>query len=52
MRDTASGPHIQSWAAELGLTDPDAIARSSRPLADLRLQHDQKSEQPDPEAGQ
>jgi hypothetical protein len=25
-------PHIQSWAAELGLTAPDALARASEPF--------------------
>ena len=29
-------PHIQGWAAELGLTGPDAIARASgRPVASI-----------------
>ena len=45
-------PHVQSWAAELGLTGPDAIARSSRPPVGLRFQHDRENERPDPEAGQ
>ena len=38
-RDLAEGhrlwPHIQSWAAELGLTAPDAIARASQPPSDI-----------------
>ena len=45
-------PHIQGWAAELGLTGPDAISRTSQPLASPRHQHDRESEPPDPEAGQ
>jgi hypothetical protein len=39
-------PHIQSWAAELGLTGHDAIAHASRPPGDIRHEH----ELPDPEA--
>ena len=31
-------PHIQSWAGELGLTAPDAIARISQPPSDLNRQ--------------
>jgi hypothetical protein len=27
-------PHIQSWAAELGLTGPEAVAAASQPLPD------------------
>jgi hypothetical protein len=37
-------PAIESWAAELGLTGPDAISQ--------RQQHDREREPPDPEAGQ
>jgi hypothetical protein len=35
-------PHIQSWAAELGLTGPDAITQISQPPSDLapRLERD------------
>jgi hypothetical protein len=43
-------PHIQGWAAELGLTAPDAIATTSQPPGDLTRQHDQASRQPDREA--
>jgi hypothetical protein len=43
-------PHIQSWAAELGLTAPDAIAKTSRPPSDLNRQHEQADRQPDREA--
>ena len=44
-------PFIQGWAAELGLTGPDAINRASRP-ASPEPQHDQEHEPSDPEAGQ
>ena len=44
-------PHIQGWAAELGLAGPDAINQASRP-ASPRQQHDRETERPDPEAGQ
>ena len=43
-------PHIQSWAGELGLTAPDAIARISQPPSDLNRQQEQASRQPDREA--
>ena len=43
-------PHIQSWAAELGLTAPDAIAQASQPPGDLNRQQEQASRQPDREA--
>jgi hypothetical protein len=43
-------PFIQGWAAELGLTGPDAINRASS--GSPRHQHDRDSERPDPEAGQ
>ena len=43
-------PHIQSWAGELGLTAPDAIARASQPPSDPTCQHEQASRQPDREA--
>jgi hypothetical protein len=44
-------PFIQGWAAELGLTGPDAINRATQP-ASPRHQHNRESERPDPEAGQ
>ena len=44
-------PHIESWAAELGLTGSDAINRASQP-AGPRQRHDRDSERSDPEAGQ
>jgi hypothetical protein len=43
-------PHIQSWAEELGLTAPDAIAQISQPPGDPNRQHEQASRQPDREA--
>jgi hypothetical protein len=33
-------PHIQSWAAELGLTGPDAVAQVSQPPSDLAAQQE------------
>jgi hypothetical protein len=44
-------PHIESWAAELGLTGHDAVNRVSQPGAPGRY-HDREGERPDPEAGQ
>jgi hypothetical protein len=43
-------PHIQGWAAELGLTGPDAITRASQPPRDPDPQHQRASGQPDREA--
>ena len=43
-------PHIQSWAAELGLTGPEAVAAASQPPSDIDREHDQVGRQPDPEA--
>ena len=43
-------PHIQSWAEELGLTAPDAIAQVSQPPTDINCQQEQNSRQPDREA--
>jgi hypothetical protein len=43
-------PFVQGWAAELGLTGPDAIARASQPHGDLRRQQQPASRQPDREA--
>ena len=43
-------PHIQGWAGELGLTAPDAIAKTSQPPSDLNRQQEQASPQPDREA--
>jgi hypothetical protein len=44
-------PFIQGWAAELGLTGPDAITRASQPAGPCQ-RHDRESERSDPEAGQ
>jgi hypothetical protein len=53
-RDLAEGhrlwPHIQSWAGELGLTAPDAIARASQPPSDINRGQEHGSQQPDREA--
>jgi hypothetical protein len=53
-RDPAEGhrlwPQIQSWAGELGLTAPDAIARVSQPRSDPNRQQEQASRQTDREA--
>ena len=43
-------PHIQGWAAELGLTAPDAIAKTSQPPSGINRQQEQASRQPDREA--
>ena len=33
-------PHIQSWAAELGLTGPEAVEAASQPPGDLDREHE------------
>jgi hypothetical protein len=43
-------PHIEGWAAELGLTGSDGVNRVSRPSA-AGQQHDRGSEPSDLEAG-
>jgi hypothetical protein len=43
-------PHIHGWAAELGLTGPDAIARAAQPPPGTDRQHEPASPQPDREA--
>ena len=43
-------PVVQGWAAELGLTAPDAIAKTSQPPTDLNHQHEPAGRQPDREA--
>ena len=43
-------PHIQGWAAELGLTGPDAIARATQP-GSPRQRHDRESELARPRGG-
>jgi hypothetical protein len=44
-------PHIEGWAAELGLTGSDMVNRVSQPAASGQ-EHDREREPPDPEAGQ
>ena len=43
-------PHIQGWAAELGLTAPEAVAAASQPPSDINREHEQAANQPDREA--
>ena len=43
-------PFVQSWAAELGLTAPDAIAQASQPPGGITRQQEQAGRQPDREA--
>jgi hypothetical protein len=43
-------PHIQGWAAELGLTGTDAITRAAQPPGDIHHDHEPPTRQPDPEA--
>jgi hypothetical protein len=43
-------PHIEGWAAELGLTAPDALTQVSAPSGHLSAGKDD-AELPDPEAG-
>jgi hypothetical protein len=43
-------PHIQGWAAELGLTGPDAIARAAQPPSDINRQQEPADRHPDREA--
>ena len=44
-------PHIQDWAAELGLTGPEAVAAASQPPpSDINREHEQTGRQPDREA--
>jgi hypothetical protein len=40
-------PHIEGWAAELGLAGPDAIAQASQPAPDLDPGQERASGQPD-----
>jgi hypothetical protein len=43
-------PLIQSWAAELGLTAPDAMATASQPPESVTTRRDAAAERADPEA--
>ncbi len=42
-------PHMQGWAAELGLTGPEAVSAASQPPGDITREHEPAG-QPDPEA--
>jgi hypothetical protein len=39
-------PHVQGWAAELGLTGPEAVAAASQPPGDINREHEQAGRQP------
>ena len=43
-------PHIQSWAQELGLTAPDAIAQAAKPHEGIDHHQEPATRQPDREA--
>jgi hypothetical protein len=43
-------PHIQGWAAELGLTGPDAITQAAQPPRGIGPHHEHDRSQPDREA--
>ena len=43
-------PHIQSWAQELGLTAPDAIAQAAKPPDGIDHHQEPATRQPDHEA--
>jgi hypothetical protein len=43
-------PHIHSWAQELGLTAPDAIARAAQPPDAIDHHQELANQQPDREA--
>jgi hypothetical protein len=43
-------PFVQGWAAELGLTAPDAIAKTSQSPGGISRQQEQASRQPGREA--
>jgi hypothetical protein len=45
-------PHIEGWAAELGLTGPDAIAQVSQPPRDFATQEERASGQLAPQEEQ
>ena len=40
-------PHIEGWAAELGLTGPDAITRTSQPPSGINRPHERPGGQSD-----
>ena len=43
-------PHIQGWAAEVGMTAPQAVAAASQPPGDINRHQDRVGKQPDREA--
>ena len=43
-------PAVQSWAEELDMTGPEAVAAASQPPSDINRQHGQADRQPDREA--
>ena len=43
-------PHIQGWAAELGLTGHEAVSAASQPPGDISREQDRADGQPDREA--
>ncbi len=43
-------PHIQGWAAELGLTGPEAVAAASQPPVGIHHDDEHPGGQPDREA--
>ena len=43
-------PHIEGWAAELGLTAPDALAQASQPSGRTSTEMDATAVPSDPEA--
>ncbi len=43
-------PHIQGWAAELGLTGPEAVASASQPPGGIHHNHEHPGGQLDREA--
>ena len=43
-------PHVESWAEELGLTAPEAIARASQPPSVIDPEQEPASRQPSREA--
>jgi hypothetical protein len=45
-------PYIQAWAAELGLTGRDAVARAPQPPDDIRSQQKQDGERTASEAAE
>ncbi|MGH3217242.1 MAG: hypothetical protein ACRDPY_00690 [Streptosporangiaceae bacterium] len=61
LADTAAGadldeghrlwPHVQGWAAELGLTGPDAITRAAQPPG-IHQAREPATRQPEPAADQ